>query len=211
MWYPKIILSVILLILAVNAKKASKSLIEEISDHKEFKKFLKTRNNILVHFYSNKIPPETSELIKKVSETTKGLATLVTVDCSTAEGKKLCKKVKATKGEFKHYKSGDFHKDYDRLMTAASMETFLRDPTGDAPWEEDEESRDVLFLNDAKTFNAALKKDKKGMMVMFYAVSIKKLFGCLQANKNKNRYKNYTFVHNIHFCNSSLGADSVRK
>ena len=174
MWYPKIILSVILLILAVNAKKASKSLIEEISDHKEFKKFLKTRNNILVHFYSNKIPPETSELIKKVSETTKGLATLVTVDCSTAEGKKLCKKVKATKGEFKHYKSGDFHKDYDRLMTAASMETFLRDPTGDAPWEEDEESRDVLFLNDAKTFNTALKKDKKGMMVMFYAVSIKK-------------------------------------
>ena len=84
-----------------------------------------------------------------MSETTKGLATLVTVDCSTAEGKKLCKKVKAAKGEFKHYKSGDFHKDYDRLMTAASMETFLRDPTGDAPWEEDEESRDVLFLNDA--------------------------------------------------------------
>ena len=209
MWYPKIILSVILLILAVNAKKASKSLIEEISDHKEFKKFLKTRNNILVHFYSNKIPPETSELIKKVSETTKGLATLVTVDCSTAEGKKLCKKVKATKGEFKHYKSGDFHKDYDRLMTAASMETFLRDPTGDAPWEEDEESRDVLFLNDAKTFNAALKKDKKGMMVMFYAVSLKKLFRCLLAKFN--RYKDSRFEHNIHKCNSSLGADSVRK
>ena len=181
----------ILLILAVNAKKVSKSLIEEISDHKEFKKFLKTRNNILVHFYSNKIPPETSELIKKVSETTKGLATLVTVDCSTAEGKKLCKKVKATKGEFKHYKSGDFHKDYDRLMTAASMETFLRDPTGDAPWEEDEESRDVLFLNDAKTFNAALKKDKKGMMVMFYAVSFKKLFGCLPAKFN---YKKKTHI-----------------
>ena len=206
MWYPKIILSVILLILAVNAKKASKSLIEEISDHKEFKKFLKTRNNILVHFYSNKIPPETSELIKKVSETTKGLATLVTVDCSTAEGKKLCKKVKATKGEFKHYKSGDFHKDYDRLMTAASMETFLRDPTGDAPWEEDEESRDVLFLNDAKTFNAALKKDKKGMMVMFYAVSMKTLFGL-----KKQKIYNYKFEHNIHKCNSSLGADSVRK
>ena len=95
---------------------------------------------------------------------------------------------------------GDFHKDYDRLMTAASMETFLRDPTGDAPWEEDEESRDVLFLNDAKTFNAALKKDKKGMMVMFYAVSMKTLFGCPH-NKNNNRFKitnlNIIFINAI--------------
>ena len=175
MWHPKLVLSIVILVaLVVNAKKPSKSLIEEISDHKDFKKFLKTRNNILVYFYSSKIPTEISELIKKVSESTKGLATLVTVDCSSQDGKKLCKKVKATKGEFKHYKSGEFHKNYDRLMTVASMDTFLRDPTGDAPWEEDEGAQDVLFLNDAKSFNSALKKDKKGMMVMFYAVGVAK-------------------------------------
>ena len=171
MWCQKLFLF-LLFVLAINAKKPSKSLIEEISEHKEFKKFLKTRNNILVYFYSSKIPTEISEIIKKVSESTKGLATLVTVDCSTSDGKKLCKKVKASKGDIKHYKSGDFHKDYDRLMTVASMDTFLRDPTGDAPWEEDEGTKNVLFLNDAKSFASALKKDKKGMMIMFYAVSI---------------------------------------
>ena len=96
MWCPKLLLFLVL-ILAINAKKPSKSLIEEISEHKEFKKFLKTRNNILVYFYSSKIPTEISEIIKKVSESTKGLATLVTVDCSTSDGKKLCKKVKASK------------------------------------------------------------------------------------------------------------------
>ena len=177
MWYPKLVLStVILMALIVNAKKPAKSLIEEISDHKDFKKFLKTRNNILVYFYSSKIPTEVSEVLKKVSESTKGLATLVTVDCSSPDGKKLCKKVKTSKGELKHYKSGEFHKDYDRLMTVASMDTFLRDPTGDAPWEEDEDSGDVLFLNDAKSFNTALKKDRKGMMVMFYAVSETKVY-----------------------------------
>ena len=154
------------------AKKPSKSLIEEISDHKEFKKFLKTRNNILVYFYSDKVAKDTSELLAKVSESTKGLATIVTVDCSSPDGKKLCKKVKASKGELKHYKGGDFHKEYDRRLTAASMDTFLRDPTGDAPWEEDEGASDVVFLSDAKIFNAAVKKDKKGMIVMFYAVRI---------------------------------------
>ena len=172
MWHPKLVLSIVILVaLIVNAKKPSKPLIEEISDHKDFKKFLKTRNNILVYFYSNNIQKDISELLKKVSESTKGLATLVSVDCSSQDGKKLCKKVKASNGELKHYKSGEYHKDYDRPMTFASMDNFLRDPTGDAPWEEDEDSGDVLFLNDAKSFNGALKSDKKGMLVMFYAVS----------------------------------------
>ena len=172
MWRLKISVYLLLLTFVVKAKKQTKSLVEEISDHKDFKKFLKTRNNILVYFYSNSIPTEIADLLKKVSESTKGLATLVTIDCSSPDGKKLCKKVKASKGELKHYKSGEFHKDYDRLMTFASMDTFLRDPTSDAPWEEDEEAKDVMFLNDAKTFNTALRKDKKGMMVMFYAVSV---------------------------------------
>ena len=171
MWCKKAVIFLAIITVYVDAKKTAKSLVEEISDHKDFKKFLKTRNNILVYFYSNNIQKDISELLKKVSESTKGLATLVSVDCSSQDGKKLCKKVKASNGELKHYKSGEYHKDYDRPMTFASMDNFLRDPTGDAPWEEDEDSGDVLFLNDAKSFNGALKRDKKGMMVMFYAVS----------------------------------------
>ncbi len=33
----------------------------------------------------------------------------------------------------KHYKDGEFHKDYDRSITLKSMVTFLRDPTGQSP------------------------------------------------------------------------------
>lgn len=36
----------------------------------------------------------------------------------------------------KHYKDGEFHKDYDRSVTVNSMTNFLRDPAGDLQWEE---------------------------------------------------------------------------
>ena len=64
-----------------------------------------------------------------MSESTKGLATLVTVDCSSQDGKKLCKKVKATKGEFKHYKSGEFHKNYDRKLLFTSLDFVFLNPS----------------------------------------------------------------------------------
>lgn len=48
----------------------------------------------------------------------------------------------------KHYKDGDFHKDYDRQPSVSSLVNFLRDPTGDLPWEEDESGADVLHLSD---------------------------------------------------------------
>lgn len=48
----------------------------------------------------------------------------------------------------KHYKDGDFHKDYDRRETIQSMSTFLRDPSGDIPWDEDEQGVDVVHIND---------------------------------------------------------------
>lgn len=50
----------------------------------------------------------------------------------------------------KHYKDGEFHKDYDRQMTVASLINFLRDPTGDLPWEEDDSGADVLHINDSE-------------------------------------------------------------
>jgi protein disulfide isomerase family A protein 5 len=39
-------------------------------------------------------------------------------------------KVEPEKWVLKHYKDGEFHKDYDRALTLKSMVTFLRDPTG---------------------------------------------------------------------------------
>lgn len=70
---------------------------------------------------------------------------------SSAETKKLCKKLKVSPDPtaLKHYKDGDFHKDYDRQPTVSSIVNFLRDPTGDLPWEEDESGADVLHLSDS--------------------------------------------------------------
>lgn len=67
------------------------------------------------------------------------------------EAKKLCKKLKVSPEPFllKHYKDGEFHKDYDRLETVHSMVNFMRDPAGDIPWEEDSASVDVVHISDA--------------------------------------------------------------
>lgn len=62
-------------------------------------------------------------------------------------------KVSPTPVTLKHYKDGDFHKDYDRQMTVASMVNFLRDPTGDIPWDEDTSSgADVHHLADTEVY-----------------------------------------------------------
>lgn len=63
----------------------------------------------------------------------------------------MCKKLKVTPEPFviKHYKDGDFNKDYDRRETVPSMVNFMRDPSGDLPWEEDNTANDILHLPDA--------------------------------------------------------------
>ena len=63
-----------------------------------------------------------------MSSEVKGLATCLAIDCETKEGKKLCKKLKVATSSFalKHYKDGEFHKDYDRAVTVKSMVTFLK-------------------------------------------------------------------------------------
>lgn len=49
----------------------------------------------------------------------------------------------------KHYKDGEFHKDYDRQMATSSIVNFMREPTGDLPWEEDPAGADVMHVQDA--------------------------------------------------------------
>ena len=132
-------LSFVLLFLAAStwAKKNPKSLVESVEDHKEFKKLLRTKTNVLVLFSSSeKRSGEAQKVLEEAAQEVKGLATLVTVDCASKEGKKLCKKLKVeAKDSFvlKHYKDGDFNKDYDRAVSLKSMVVFLKDPTGAVP------------------------------------------------------------------------------
>jgi len=40
----------------------------------------------------------------------------------------------------------------------------------DLPWEEDEKSVDVVHISDVQQFQKLLKRDRGGLLVMFYAV-----------------------------------------
>lgn len=148
-----------------------KNVIDNIIDVKDFKKLMRTKNNILVCFVGSTKP--TTEIIKVFREaavTIKGHGTMVLVDCS-GEAKKMCKKLKVTPEPFviKHYKDGDFNKDYDRRETVPSMVNFMRDPSGDLPWEEDNTANDILHLPDAGSLTRLIKKEPKPILIMFYA------------------------------------------
>lgn len=80
----------------------------------------------------------------------------ICVICS-GESKKLCKKMKVSPDPIvlKHYKDGDFHKDYDRQMTVPSFVNFLRDPSGDLPWDEDETGADVVHFGDTEVSHSS--------------------------------------------------------
>lgn len=66
----------------------------------------------------------------------------------------MCKKIKiplessASPFYIKHYKDGSFYKDYDRQFIVTSMVNFMRDPTGDLPWDEDPIGTDVVHIKD---------------------------------------------------------------
>lgn len=63
----------------------------------------------------------------------------------------MCKKLKVFPDPhvFKHYKDGEFNKDYDRKEAVNSLVNFMRDPSGDLPWEEDTTANSVVHLADA--------------------------------------------------------------
>ncbi|XP_071445031.1 protein disulfide-isomerase A5 [Hetaerina americana] len=153
-----------------NKTYTQKQAAEEISDMKEFKKILRTKNNVLVCFVSSiKQNSHILRIFREVGETIKGQGTMIIVDCS-GDGKKICKnyKVKPQNFVLKHFKDGDFHKDYDRRETVQSMTTFMRDPTGDIPWEEESVS-DVIHFQDSEALTKYLRKESKPVLVMFYA------------------------------------------
>nr|WDU65913.1 putative disulfide isomerase Tcis_disulfideisomerase_A5like [Tityus cisandinus] len=152
-------------------KMDSKSLVEVVTDFKDFKKLLRTKNNVMV-LYSKSARDSTDilKLYTVVAEEIKGQATLAYIDCG-GEGKKLCKKLKISPEplSIKHYNNGDFHKDYDRKETIQSMVNFLKDPSGDMPWEEDEAAKDIIHVSDANALGKLLNREKLPIMMMFYA------------------------------------------
>ena len=49
------------------------------------------------------------------------------------------------------------------------MTTFMKDPKGDAPWEEDPASNSVVHVLDSKQFAKLLKNERGRLLIMFYA------------------------------------------
>ncbi|CAG5116417.1 unnamed protein product, partial [Candidula unifasciata] len=147
-----------------------KSLIIRIEDFKDFKKLLRTKTNLLIICaHSEKATAKVMKLFEDVAEEMKGKATLGYINCG--DDKKFCKKLKFSPTEFelKHYKDGEFNKDYDRKLTFKSMVNFLLDPTGELPWEEDPTATDIVHVSSEDNFQKLLKKEKNPILVMFYA------------------------------------------
>lgn len=129
------------------------AVIEDVADAKQLKKIFRTKNNVLVLFVSTaRENAHTIKTFRDAAEFVKGQGTMIMIDCSNSDGKKMCKKLKVSPQPFvlKHYKDGDFNKDYDRQMAVSSILNFMKDPTGDLPWEEDPNSTDVMHIQDAK-------------------------------------------------------------
>ncbi|CAL1531200.1 unnamed protein product [Lymnaea stagnalis] len=171
-----LVLSVVILLLLIPYKsnaqnnKNRKSLIIRVDDVKEFKKLLRTKTNLLVICaQSEKATAKVMQLFEQVAEEMKGKATLAYINCG--DDKKVCKQLKVSPTEFdlRHYKDGEYNKDYDRKLAVKSMVNFLQDPTGELPWEEDPTAVDVVHIASEDSFNKLLKKEKNPLLVMFYA------------------------------------------
>uniref|UniRef100_A0A8C5L3F3 Protein disulfide-isomerase A5 n=1 Tax=Jaculus jaculus TaxID=51337 RepID=A0A8C5L3F3_JACJA len=152
------------------------SLIERISDPKDLKKLLRTRNNVLVLYSKSEAAAENHlRLLSTVAQAVKGQGTICWVDCGDAESRKLCKKMKVDlspkdkKVELFHYQDGAFHMEYDRAVTFKSIVAFLKDPKGPPLWEEDPGAKDVVHIDSEKDFRRLLKKEDKPLLMMFYA------------------------------------------
>lgn len=117
----------------------------EIDKPKDLKKTISTKTNLMVMYAVNARNAEVTSA-KSLLNSVDG--SFAFVDCSGKELKKLCKKSLPEGKSYvlKHFKDGAFNKDYDRQMTKSSLQNFLRDPTGEIPFEEDPTARDVVHL-----------------------------------------------------------------
>nr|XP_047136402.1 probable protein disulfide-isomerase A4 isoform X1 [Hydra vulgaris] len=157
----------------VVASKINTKYIMSVDDIKEYKKILKTHKNLLTVYSSDdKSAVKTLKWLDNVSKEIKGKGSIIHINCGeNKETKKLCKKYEVNPQPIKlrHYKDGNFNKDYDRQENEKSMVSFMMDPTGDAPWEEDQSAQNVVHINNEKDLNKLRKKEKGQLLIMFYA------------------------------------------
>jgi thiol-disulfide isomerase/thioredoxin len=142
-----------------------------VSDLKEWKKLLRSRNNVLALFANGKkYVSDMLPVFEEVASNTRGRGTLLFVDCS-ADGKKMCKnlKVKPSLYAMKHYKNGAFHKDYDRLLEVKSMISFMGNPSADPPWSEDPSASSIRHVEGPHELENLLRVEKKPVLMFFYA------------------------------------------
>ncbi|KAG7502682.1 disulfide-isomerase A5 [Solea senegalensis] len=170
-----IVVLLVWLLPVLEAVKVS-PLIEKVSDHKDFKKLLRTRTNVLVLYTKTATSGDSHlKLLSDVAQTVKGQGTIAWVNCGDSEGRKLCKKVKVDPSskrggaELLHYKDGTFHTEYNRPATFKSMVAFLKDPSGPPLWEENPEAKDIVHVETEKDFRKLLKKEERPILMMFYA------------------------------------------
>jgi protein disulfide-isomerase A5 len=155
--------NVLLLMYLVNLIEAASNIIE-VEKAKDLKKTISTKTNLLVLYGSSSKNSEVVD-VKSLLKSVDG--SFAFVDCTNKDLKKLCKKA-LPEGAFmlKHFKDGSFNKNYDRQLTKRSLETFMRDPTGDIPFEEDSTSKDVVHLFDTTVSDANLPRSKKAAKLL---------------------------------------------
>ena len=162
-------LLVTLVLCAVCASTIASDLLN-VDDLKEWKKVLRTRTNVMGAFgASKKSMKDLVPMLEKVAGEVKGKGTFVIVDCK--EAKKLCKTLKVSPAKYvlRHYQSGSFHKEYDRQLRESSLLSFMKNPSVDAPWSEDVTANDVRHIETTSEFYKTINKEKKPILVMFYA------------------------------------------
>ena len=156
--------------LSGSKRQSGKGEVVTVEEMKEWKKLVRTRNNVLGLFAARADHVrEFLPTFERVAELVKGKGTLAFVDCS--ESKKLCKTIKAKPKKFvlKHFQDGKFLKDYDRLLQEKSLLNFVLDPNADPPWSEDPTAKDVKHIDNPLNFRKVIDKERKPLLLMFYA------------------------------------------
>uniref|UniRef100_A0A8C7M6L0 Protein disulfide isomerase family A, member 5 n=1 Tax=Oncorhynchus mykiss TaxID=8022 RepID=A0A8C7M6L0_ONCMY len=142
---------------------------QKVSDHKDLKKLLRTRSNVLVLYTKSATSGDSKfKLLSDVAQVVKGQGTIAWVNCGDSEGRKLCKKVKVDPSS----KSGGYAKcllSLSRAPSRQSMVAFLKDPTGAPLWEENPEAKDIVHVETEKDFRKLLKREERPILMMLYA------------------------------------------
>uniref|UniRef100_A0A8C7M0E1 Protein disulfide isomerase family A, member 5 n=1 Tax=Oncorhynchus mykiss TaxID=8022 RepID=A0A8C7M0E1_ONCMY len=119
-------------------------LIEKVSDHKDLKKLLRTRSNVLVLYTKSATSGDSKfKLLSDVAQVVKGQGTIAWyAKCLLS---------------------------LSRAPSRQSMVAFLKDPTGAPLWEENPEAKDIVHVETEKDFRKLLKREERPILMMLYA------------------------------------------